>query len=77
MYDYDKLVELNTFCHNNKIGFIYAGSMGLYTYCFVDYGEKFTIRDPDGEECSTALITHIGNENPALITCPEDKRHGL
>ena len=34
----------------NKIGFIYTGVVGLYGFCFVDYGEKHKILDPTGEE---------------------------
>ena len=37
-----------------------AGSMGLYGYTFLDYGDNHTITDKNGEAENHAIITHIG-----------------
>ena len=47
-YDEKYLNKVGSFCHERGIGFISAGSMGLYTYCFVDFGKAHTINDKDG-----------------------------
>ncbi len=48
-YDFDKLVEIDNFCRVNKKGFIYSGHLGLYGFCFVDFGIDHKINDKDGE----------------------------
>ena len=47
-YNKQYIIKLNEYCHKKNIGFIYGGAAGLYTYCFVDFGEKHTISDKDG-----------------------------
>ena len=71
------LKKLGEFCHKKKIGFVVTGGLGLYGYCFVDFGEKHKITDKNGENLLHAILSHIGNENPAVVTCHEDHRHGL
>ena len=71
------LEELGDFCHNKDIGFIVTGGLGLYGYLFVDFGEKHKITDKNGENLLHAIISHIGKENPAVVTCHEEHRHGL
>ncbi len=48
-YDKAKLIELSDFAHDHGKGFILAGGLGLYGFCFVDYGEKHPVVDPNGE----------------------------
>ena len=52
-------MHLNDLCHKNGIGFIMAGALGLYTYCFVDFGEKHIITDKNGETLKVCLVSHI------------------
>ena len=40
-YEKEKLIEWNNFCRSRGIGFVYTGTLGLYGYGFVDYGDKF------------------------------------
>ena len=35
------------------------------------------VRDKDGEECKTAVVVSVTNENPGVVTVHEDKRHGF
>ncbi len=51
----EKLFLINDECRKNKIGFIYAASIGITGFCFVYFGEH-TISDKNGEECKTFII---------------------
>jgi ubiquitin-activating enzyme E1 len=75
----EALIKFNNFCRNRDkpIGFIWAGSLGLYGYTFVDFGPNFTVIDPNGEDPRTAIVSSITNESRAQVTTHEDKRHGF
>jgi len=51
--------------------------LGLYGFCFVDFGETFKVHDKTGEECKNVIISAISNDEKAIVTCHEDKRHDL
>lgn len=42
-----------------NIGFIVAGNLGLYGYTFVDFGDKFTVFDKNGEANRSTIVTSI------------------
>lgn len=48
-YDKEYLLKLDHACRNNKVGFIYAGNLGVYGFTFVDYGDEHVVNDKDGE----------------------------
>ena len=62
----EKLFLINDECRKNKIGFIYAASIGITGFCFVDFGEH-TISDKNGEECKTFIIKKISNNGEIFI----------
>lgn len=76
-YEKDKLIEYNEFCRKNNIGFIFSGSLGLYGFAFVDFGEKFTVIDSDGEQPAKGIIVNIARELNPLIQCESKRSHGL
>jgi len=78
-YDRKKLIDFNLFCRTREkpIGFIYAGSLGLYGFTFVDFGPNFTVLDKDGEDPKSSIIAMITNDNPGQVATHEDKRHGF
>ena len=78
-YDKKLLAHYNNFCRSQEkpIGFIYAGSLGLYGFTFVDFGSKFICFDTNGEDPRSAIIANITNEENAVVTTHEDKRHGF
>jgi len=47
-FNRDALVKYNEFCHENNIGFIYAGELGLYGFTFVDFGNDHKVFDQTG-----------------------------
>lgn len=58
---YDKLYL--TTIDKKCIKVIVGGSLGLSSYCFVDFGEKHIITDENGEESDEILITNITKES--------------
>jgi len=60
-YDKAKLIQWSNFCHSQPkpIGFIYAGNMGLYGFCFVDFGKDFKCFDKLGEDNKSAIVSSI------------------
>lgn len=60
---------------NGKL-FISADTRGLFSYAFVDLGEKFAVHDSDGEACNEVLLEHVNCETGEIFTL--DKAfHGL
>ncbi|KAL4459504.1 hypothetical protein ABPG74_018117 [Tetrahymena malaccensis] len=79
-YNREKLIAWNKMCRAKNIGFIYAGLLGLYGFCFVDFGEDHKILDPNGEEPKQAIISSITNDKAAVVTLLETnqkKSHGF
>jgi len=74
-----KSVELNEFCRAQTptIGFICCELYGLSGSLFVDFGDKFLCRDKDGEECKSAIIAGITQENPGTVHVHNERRHGF
>lgn len=58
-YNKAKLIEFNNFCRSKNIGFIYTGNLGLYGFCFVDFGDNFKVLDHNGEDSRNIIINGI------------------
>lgn len=58
-YNREELVRINTFCRENKKGFIYSGLLGLYGFGFVDFGNHHSVFDKDGEEPRNAIVVNV------------------
>jgi ubiquitin-activating enzyme E1 len=71
----DKIIEANEFCRSKNIGFLLVQTYGPSGFAFVDYGNEFTITDPDGEETKSFIVVNVTQTNPAIVTVHEDKRH--
>lgn len=69
--------RINEFCRSQPkpIIFLACESYGPAGFAFADFGPKFNVLDKDGEECKSFVISSISNENPALVTVHEEKRH--
>jgi ubiquitin-activating enzyme E1 len=73
-------MEINEICRNRPkkpIGFIYAGILGLISFCFVDFGDHFKVLDKDGEDVYPFLISNISNTDPGVVTLIKDKSHNF
>lgn len=69
------MIEANELCRKSNVGFILAQTFGPSGFVFLDYGEAHIIRDADGEDTKSFIVVSASNENPAIITVHEDKRH--
>jgi len=59
--------SINSFCRENKIGFIYSCVNGLAGFAFVDFGDLFLIQDENGEEVKQFYVRNITKENPGIV----------
>lgn len=62
-----EITKLNTLCRNNNIGFIYTALLGIYGFCFVDFGDKFYINDENGEDPLNYCIKSISNDKKGIV----------
>ena len=73
--DIDFMIEANEFCRQKNIGFILSNIYGPSGFVFLDYGNEFMINDADGEDTKSFIVTNVTQNNPAIVTVHEDKRH--
>lgn len=71
----DHLNEVNQFCRDNRVGFLLSETLGAVGYVFSDFGDQHVITDHNGEQCKSFIVTSITQEDGALVTVHEDKRH--
>lgn len=75
-YQVDQLVNINNYCRSKNIGFILGGTLGVYGYCFTDFGSQYKNFDKDGEQNRQCIVTSISKEDKGLlVTVHEDKKH--
>jgi len=60
------VIELDNFCRNNEIGFIYGTELGINGFYFVDFGDNFTVHDLNNED-DKFIINNISKSNPGKI----------
>jgi ubiquitin-activating enzyme E1 len=73
----DNLIAADNFCRSKKIGFLLAETMGCAGYVFSDFGSSHVITDADGEPCKSFIVVSVSQEDEALVTVHEDKRHSF
>ena len=66
--DENFLIKLNENCMENNIGFIYSYTFGISGFIFIDFGQDFIIKDPNGLEIKSFMIKNVTNEKQGLIT---------
>ncbi|CAN9512024.1 unnamed protein product [Ophioblennius macclurei] len=64
-------------CHSRGIKLIIADTKGLCGQLFCDFGEEFEVLDQDGEAPTSVMIQHVSKDNPGVVICTEDRKHGL
>lgn len=69
--------RISSLAHANNIALIVASTKGLFAQVFCDFGEKFTVIDPTGENPVSAMIASISKDTDSVVTCLDDTRHGL
>lgn len=73
--DLETQVRVNAFTHSKGIKFISADTRGLFGQLFCDFGDKFTVVDPTGEEPLSGIISSI--ELDGTVAALDETRHGL
>jgi len=74
-FDKEHIKRLNEYCHSHNMGFIYGAALGLYTTCFVDFGEKHKISDKNGTPVKQSFIQLITNDKKAHVILPQGQTH--
>lgn len=76
-YDLNEQLKINEMIHD-RVHFISASTKGLVGQIFCDFGNEFTITDPDGEQPPTSIIDNIVlNNNDLFVTTVESNPHNL
>lgn len=73
----EKLTTWNKVCRGKNISFIFTGLLGLYGFCFLDFGEEHKIVDPHGFAPNQSFISLITNEAKATVTLYEGPHMNL
>ncbi|XP_076848600.1 ubiquitin-like modifier-activating enzyme 6 [Brachyhypopomus gauderio] len=71
--------RIDHFCHSQHppIKFVACDMPGMCARVFCDFGESFEVWDPTGEEPKELFIQNITQENPGVVTCLDNRMHGL
>ncbi|XP_032405028.1 LOW QUALITY PROTEIN: ubiquitin-like modifier-activating enzyme 1 [Xiphophorus hellerii] len=73
----DDQKRFGEFCHKHGIKLIVADTKGLCGQLFCDFGEQFEVLDRDGEMPASLMIDRITKDNPGVVICADDRKHGL
>ncbi|NWR61390.1 UBA1 enzyme, partial [Bucorvus abyssinicus] len=65
----EEQLRVGDFCHAHGICFIVADTKGLAGQLFCDFGEHFVVDDPAEGEPVCAVVQHISQGNPGVVTC--------
>ena len=64
----DEITKINLLCRQNNIGFIYTALLGIFGFCFVDFGDKFYVNDENGEDPLNYCIKSISNDKKGIVS---------
>ncbi|CEH13667.1 ubiquitin activating enzyme [Ceraceosorus bombacis] len=73
----DKQLEINDWTHGTSTHFIAADVRGLFGSVFNDFGHKFLVNDPTGEQPLNGMIVSIDSDSNGIVTTLDETRHGL
>ncbi|GCB84266.1 hypothetical protein scyTo_0025002, partial [Scyliorhinus torazame] len=73
----DEQLRIGEFCHCKGIKFIIADTKGLFGQLFCDFGPEMIVLDMNGEQPLSAMISMITKDNPGVVTCLDEARHGF
>eukprot|EP00291_Cryptomonas_curvata_P023224 CAMPEP_0172160716 /NCGR_PEP_ID=MMETSP1050-20130122/5715_1 /TAXON_ID=233186 /ORGANISM="Cryptomonas curvata, Strain CCAP979/52" /LENGTH=504 /DNA_ID=CAMNT_0012830515 /DNA_START=177 /DNA_END=1687 /DNA_ORIENTATION=- len=74
---FGECVLVNDACRDHGIAFIMAQTRGVYGNIFVDFGPEFVVTDDNGENPAQAMVSHISQDSPGLVTTLDEQRHGF
>ena len=72
----DCIIELDNFCRQNEIGFIYGTELGINGFYFVDFGNSFKVLDRNNDD-EKFIINYITKENPGRVNLANSIRRKI
>ncbi|KAL8212241.1 UNVERIFIED_CONTAM: hypothetical protein K2H54_041170, partial [Gekko kuhli] len=72
----EEQLRISDFCHANNICFVLADTKGLAGQLFCDFGEHFVVYDASEAEPVSAVIQHITQGNPGVLTVACENEQG-
>ena len=63
-----EIIEINEMCRKNGIGFIYTSELGIFGFCFVDFGNEFKVIDQNGKEPLKYYVKSITKAKKGIVT---------
>uniref|UniRef100_A0A8C6AJD8 Ubiquitin-like modifier-activating enzyme 1 n=1 Tax=Monodon monoceros TaxID=40151 RepID=A0A8C6AJD8_MONMO len=70
-------LRVGEFCHSCGIKLVVADTRGLFGQLFCDFGEEMILTDSNGEQPLSAMISMGTKDNPGVVTCLDEARHGF
>lgn len=70
-------LEINNLTHGSGTHFIAADVRGFFGSVFTDFGQKFLVNDPTGEQPLSGMIVSVAADSEGLVTTLDETRHGL
>ena len=64
----EDVIKINNICRKNNIGFIYTAELGIYGFCFVDFGDNFLVKDESGNDPLSYCIKSISKAKKGIVT---------
>ncbi|KAL9022745.1 MAG: hypothetical protein Q9185_000007 [Variospora sp. 1 TL-2023] len=68
-------LTISEFAHNHGIFLVVADVYGLFGSIFTDFGQRFSIADPTGENPVSGIVAAIDSDG--LVSALDETRHGL
>ena len=68
-------LAISEFCHQNGIFIVIVDTFGLFGSIFTDFGPKFAVADPTGENPTSGIVADIDSDG--LVSALDETRHGL
>ncbi|XP_077182207.1 ubiquitin-like modifier-activating enzyme 7 isoform X3 [Paroedura picta] len=74
----EEQLRISDFCHANNICFVLADTRGLAGQLFCDFGKSFPVYHASEAEPVSAVIQHITQGNPGVLTvaCEDEEGQG-
>ena len=63
----EEIIKINMICRKNNIGFIYTVELGIYGFCFVDFGDNFIVKDESGNDPLSYCIKSISKDKKGIV----------
>jgi len=75
--NYKTQCAIDLYCRKHKQALIVTDVKGTLCKVINDFGEKFDVLDPDGEEPKECMLKEITNDEQGLVSAITGQRHGF